>query len=394
MTNQNPLLADWSNQPFHLPPFQQIETKHFRPAIEEGMEKHLKDLQAIIDNPEEPSFENVIVAYDRAGYLLDKVMGVYSNMCSSLNTEELQEVETAMSPILSRHNSKATTLPGLFDKIDQVYQNREKLDLNAEQLRLVERFHMDFTRRGAHFSPEAQKEYAEIKAELASLTTKFQQNVLKDEGTYEMVVTRENLSGCPDSLVEAARQAAVDRKKADDEYVITLSRSLVEPFLVFCNDRSLRKEAWEAWTNRGQLDSERDNIPIAQEILKLRQRQAKLHGFKTFAEYQLVDRMAKTPENVSKLLEDVWERAKVSANKEREALEDYVKESGIDLEDGIQPWDWRYYAEKVRKAKYDFDETLLKPYLSLDSVRKAMFSVSEKLFGFQYIPRDDIQLCK
>eukprot|EP00523_Entomoneis_sp_CCMP467_P005958 CAMPEP_0168733478 /NCGR_PEP_ID=MMETSP0724-20121128/8314_1 /TAXON_ID=265536 /ORGANISM="Amphiprora sp., Strain CCMP467" /LENGTH=683 /DNA_ID=CAMNT_0008780543 /DNA_START=129 /DNA_END=2180 /DNA_ORIENTATION=+ len=388
----NPLLSSWADQPYQLPPFKDIKVEHFQPALEEGMKAHIEDLEAIINNAEDPTFDNVIAPFDRAGSVIEKVSGVYDNMCSSLNTDELQEIQTAMSPILSRHNSKATTLPGLFEKIDKVYQKRMESGLDSEQIRLVERIHMDFTRQGAHFDAEAQKKYADIEAELSSLTTKFQQNVLKDETDYELVLKLDDLKGCPDSLIQAAKQAAKERGKAEDEYVITLSRSLVEPFLVSCDDRALRKVAFEAWTSRGQMDRDRDNVGIAQDILKLRQRQAQLHGYKTFAEYQCVDRMAKTPENVLKLLEDVWERAKVSADKEREALEEYVKESGSELEGGIQAWDWRYYAEKVRKAKYDFDENLLKPYLSLDSVRKAMFSVSERLFGLTYVLREDIQL--
>ena len=387
----NPLLKDWGTQPFNLPPFDEIKTKDFQPALEEAMKAHLGDLQAIVDNNQEATFESVIQAYDQSGSLLSKVQGVFSNMCSSMNTEELQKVQTEMSPILSKHSSRAYTLPGLFEKIDKVYRARKENGLSSEQIRLVERIHLDFVRQGAELSEEAQAELAEIKSRLATLRTEFMQNVLKDESSYEMIIKLEDLEDCPTSLVEAAKQAAVERNKGEDDYVITLSRSLVEPFLVFCKDRELRKQAFEAWTNRGQLDKSRNNIPIAQEMLKLRQKQAKLYGYKSYAEFQCVDRMAKTPETVMQLLENVWERAKESANKEREALEEYVKESGLDLPDGIQPWDWRFVAEKVRIAKYDFDESLLKPYLSLNSVREAMFAVSGNLFGLKYIPRPDIQ---
>lgn len=214
--------------------------------------------------------------------------------------------------------------------------------------------------------------------------------MLKDEETYELVLERDDLSGCPESLIEAAKNAAEERNKAEDEYVITLSRSLVEPFLTFSDRRDLRQRAWEAWTSRGEMSPERDNLKIAVEMLRLRQQVAKLHGYDNFAQYQCVDRMAKTPENVVTLLENVWEKARVSADREREALEQYVKEKYGELEGGIQPWDWRYYAEKVRIAKYDFDEALLKPYLSLDSVTKAVMAVSNKLFGLRYVERDDV----
>ncbi|CAJ1951936.1 unnamed protein product [Cylindrotheca closterium] len=386
----NPLLQDWSSQPFNLPPFGEVKTEDYEPALKEAMIAHLEDLQAIVDSTDEPTFDSVIKAYDQSGGLLDKVQGVFSNMCSSMNTEELQKVQTDMSAVLSKHSSKAYTLPGLFQKINQVYQTRLESGLNSEQIRLVERIHMDFVRQGAELSPEAQEELSQIKANLAELRTKFMQNVLKDESTYELVVTKNDLEDCPDSLIESSKQAAVEREKGEDDYVITLSRSLVEPFLVFCKNRDLRWQAFEAWTQRGQLDESRDNVPIAQEMLKLRQKQAQLYGYKSYAEFQCVDRMAKTPENVMKLLEDVWTRAKVSADKEREELEAYVKESGLDLPGGIEPWDWRFVAEKVRISKYSFDESLLKPYLSLESVREAMFAVSGNLFGLQYKPRPDV----
>jgi peptidyl-dipeptidase Dcp len=215
-------------------------------------------------------------------------------------------------------------------------------------------------------------------------------SVLKDEETYELVLALEDLSGCPESLIEAAKNAAEERNKADHEYVITLSRSLVEPFLTFSDRRDLRQLAWQAWTSRGEMHPDRDNLKIAVDMLKLRQEQARLHGYQNFAQYQCVDRMAKTPEKVVDLLENVWEKAKISANREREAMEQYVAENFGELEGGIQPWDWRYYAEKVRIAKYDFDESLLKPYLSLDSVTKAVMAVSNKLFGLKYVERDDI----
>jgi peptidyl-dipeptidase Dcp len=392
----NPLIESWTSQPFSLPPFDKIKTHHYQPALEAGMKEHLQELKDIADNPDPPTFENVFVAYDRAGSTLGKVGGVFSNMCSSKNTPDLKEVQTTMTPILSRHRSSTFTVPGLFEKIEKVYNQQQQAngdsDLTGEGRRLVDRIFLDFTRAGAHFDKEKQKRNADIQAKLASLSTEFMQNVLKDEETYELVLKREDLSGCPESLIEAAKNAAQERNKEEDEYIITLSRSLVEPFLTFSDRRDLRQTAWEAWTSRGEMDPDRDNLRIAVEMLKLRQEQAHLHGYKNFAQYQCIDRMAKTPENVVELLENVWEKARASANREREAMEQYVKESFGELEDGIQPWDWRYYAEKVRIAKYDFDESLLKPYLSLESVTKAVMAVSNKLFGLKYVERNDVPL--
>lgn len=387
----NPLLQDWSTQPFKLPPFQSIKPSHFPSAFDTAMKLHKQDLQTITTNAEAPTFENTIAAYDRTGSVLSQVSAVFGNMCSSLNTDELKEVQKEMVPILSRHSSSTYTLPGLFEKIQAIYEQRNDLGLTAEQVRLVERFYIDFSRQGAAFSEEEKQEYADIKAKLASLQTEFAQNVMKDEETFEIVLSKDDMEGCPESLIEAAKEAAKERNKGDDEYVITLSRSLMEPFLTYSDRRAMREKAWRQWSKRGELAEDRQNLPIALEMLKLRKRQAEMHGCSSFAEYQCKDLMAKKPENVMNLLENVWERAKVSANKEREALEEYCKEIGDDLgEEGVEPWDWRYYAEKVRIAKYDFDESLLKPYLSLEKVTEAVMAVSNKLFGLQYTKRDDI----
>mmetsp|Transcript_43020 Transcript_43020/g.130976 ORF Transcript_43020/g.130976 Transcript_43020/m.130976 type:complete len:815 (-) Transcript_43020:154-2598(-) len=405
----NPLLSDWSSEPYHLPPFRLIEPSHFRPAFDVAMERHMSDLKSIVESNDDdddspPTFESVIAAHDRAGSLLSKISSVFGNYCSSLNTDEMKAVQSEMSPVLSRHGSAAVTLPGLFERIDAVYRNRNDSGLDDEQIRLVERVHLDFTRQGADFTDERKEEYAEIEAELAALQTSFMQNVMTDEETWCMTLGEEDLVGCPDSLIEASKSAAEDRRKKkkttttggegeeDAAYVITLSRSLVEPFLTFSSRRDLRETAWEAWTKRGELHPERDNLAIAAKILKLRKRQANLHGCATFSEYQCKDTMAGTPERVMELLEDVWVRAKEAADREREALEKFVEEeSGDELEGGIRPWDWRYYAERVRVARYSFDESALKPYLSLDAVSNAVMSVSNKLFGLTYVKRDDVE---
>ena len=229
-------------------------------------------------------------------------------------------------------------------------------------------------------------------AELASLQTEFMQNVLKDEEEWEMVLTAKDMEGCPADIVAAARQAAIDRKhNGPDDHVVTLGRSLVEPFLTYSSRRDLRQKAFEAWTSRGELSKERDNLSIATKILRLRKRQAELMDKSTFAEYQTEDTMAQTPENVMKLLTNVWARAKEAANREREMMEAFLTEKGETLEGGIQPWDWRYYAEQVRQANYNFDESELKPYLSLDAVTNAVFDVSNKLYGLKYVKRDDVE---
>ena len=347
-----------------------------------------QDLEAIATSGEN-DFDSILKAYDRAGGLYSKVGSVYGNYLSSLNTPEMQEVQTAMAPVLSRHRSKTYAVPGLFEKIEAMYNMREEKlstgEWDTEQARLAERIYLNFVRQGAKLDPKSKDEYADIQAELAGLQTSFIQNMLKDEETWEMVLSEGDMEGCPSDLVSAARQAALDRGHAgEDQYVITLGRSLVEPFLTYSSRRDLREKAFAAWTSRGELSEERDNLAIATQILKLRKRQAELMGHETFAEFQTEDTMAKNPETVMQLLLNVWERAKESANRERTMLEEFVAESGETLNGGIQPHDWRYYAEKVRKANYDFDESELKPYLSLDSVTNAIFDVSGKLFGLKY----------
>jgi len=386
----NPLLQDWAKtEPFGMPPFNKIKSEHFKPAFEATMQAHLQDLASIVENAEAPSFENVCAAFDRSGSELDKVSMVFSNLCSSLNTEDLQKVQVEMAPLIAGHTSKIYTFPGLFEKLDRVKSSGMD-GLTPEQCQLVERLHLDFVREGARFSEEDKKKYAEITAKLATLCTEFQQNVLADESSYTIPLQRSDLDGCPEELVDAAQEAA--KAAGKEGYVMTLSRSLVEPFLTFAEKREMREKAWRAWTRRGELDAGRDNKRIAEEILKLRQQQAGMHGHATYSHYACDDMMAKTPERVMELLTQVWDKAKVSANKEREALEEYVKSMEPEKSDvSIEPWDWRYYAEKVRQAKYDFDESELKPYLSLEAVTAAAFEVSSKLFGLKYVERPDIQ---
>eukprot|EP00814_Leptocylindrus_danicus_P010141 CAMPEP_0116019558 /NCGR_PEP_ID=MMETSP0321-20121206/9303_1 /TAXON_ID=163516 /ORGANISM="Leptocylindrus danicus var. danicus, Strain B650" /LENGTH=736 /DNA_ID=CAMNT_0003490141 /DNA_START=132 /DNA_END=2342 /DNA_ORIENTATION=+ len=396
-SNTNPLLSDWSSQPFHIPPFADIKAEHFQPAFEVSMKEHMDELQAIVDNADEPTFDNVLLPYDRAGHLLGRVSHVFGTLSSSMNTDEIKKLDKEMSPILSRHTSSAYHLPGLFDKIKAVYDQREDaaLNLTDEQKRLVKVVYDNFTRKGANFSEEQKKEYAELLAELSSLHVAFGQNVLVDEETFEMVLKLEDMVGCPDSFIAAAKTAAQERNKADDEYVLTLSRTFVEPFLTYADRRDLRESLFKSWTQRGQLHPDRNNVKIAVDILKLRQKQAEFFGCKNYAEWQLKDRMANTVEKVSNLLNDVWPRAKEAANKERVQMEEFIRRNSSNstdgdagLDGGIQPWDWRYYAQK---ANSDVDVTAeLKPYLSREAVFQMATDVSSKLYNLKYVERPDI----
>ena len=393
----NPLLESWEHEPWHMPPFSRILPEHFLPAFEHGCAEHLQELEAIVDNKAAPDFDNVMRDYDRSGSLFTKISNVFCNLCGSANSKELQVVQTAMAPILSRHKTATYTLPGLYKKIETVYESRNSnnaslgLALTAEQVRLCERLQMDFKRAGAAFSEAQQQEYGQILVELSTLETQFQQNVMKDEEFSFIVLDQADLVGLPASLVESAREAAVERNCAADEYVITLSRSLVEPFLTYSERRDLREKAFHLWTRRGELDSSRNNKEIAENILALRLKQAKLHNYETFAHYQLADTMAAVPEKVDELLSSVWQRAKVSADRERVALEKYAKEECVSLDGGIQSWDWRFYAARVRNSTYSFDESELKPYLSLEKVTAAVMEVSGRLYNLKYTHRPDIK---
>jgi len=377
VNHHNPLLVDWSKtEPYGLPPFGRIAPQHFKPAFEAGMDHQLHELQAIVDAAEPPTFENTIAAFDRCGGVLGQTGAVFSNLCSSNSPPELQKVQLEMAPKLAAHRSKVSTFPGLFARIAAVHdhldsdEDEDTCALTGEQRRLVERIHLDFVRSGAKFDAASQARYSEIMERLSTLMTRFQQNVMADESEVSFDLTEADLDGCPDFLVSAARSAAVERGKPDG-YVITLSRSLVEPFL----------KAWQLWTNRGQLNQARDNHKIAKEILQLRVEQAALHGYDSFAAYQNSDSMAQTPARVMELLERVWVPACRSANSERALLEEFLGEA-------VEPWDWRYCAEKVRMQQFDFDESQLKPFLSLPAMQRALFSTAERLFGLRFVRID------
>ncbi|CAK4690606.1 hypothetical protein LEN26_019422 [Aphanomyces euteiches] len=386
-TGNNPLLAEWSVRPYSFPPFEDIKAEHFEPAFQVAWAKHLDELKQIADNPQEPTFDNTIKTFDRVGGLLSAIQGVYFNLTASLCTPDLQVVQRKLAGPMAEHRAKVVSFPGLFERINHVYKMRTTSNLNAEQIRLVERFHLDFVRQGALFDKKTQDKYNDIVKELAELTTTFRQQVTTDESDVVVHVDESELVGLPDDIIAAARQAAIDRKL--DGYVITLGRSLVEPFLTTCENRDARERVWKAWTSRGELSPDRDNCSIAVRILKLRSEQARIHGYKSFAAYQTNDTMAKTPEAVMGLLERVWAPAKVAANKERQVLSEYAVSVGDNPD--IRPSDWRYYAEKVRAAKYDLDESEVKPYFSLDRMVEAVFNVANRLYGISFHLRTDLK---
>jgi peptidyl-dipeptidase Dcp len=380
----NPLLQPWAAS-FGLPPFIHIKPEHFARAFESALREHDAEIEAIARNAHAPTFENTIAALDGAGRNLVRISLLFQNLASSCTTEALQAVERDIAPKLAAHHIAIHLNPDLFSRIDALHARRESLDLGAEQVRMLERIHLDFVLDGAALPATARKRYGEIVERLAVLTTQFGQNVLGDE-THHVVWLRQaqDLAGLPDDVRAAARAAAGERGEPD-AWAITLSRSLAVPFLTYSARRDLRERVYAAWKTRGEHPGERDNRPVAREMLALRAEQARLMGYASFADFALVDRMAGTPRAVDELLQQVWRRAKSRCEEEFAALREFAGTADI------QPWDWRFYAEQVRRTRYDIDDAAIKPYFSLDRMRGAAFDCASRLFGISFTPRPDLR---
>ncbi len=388
MTTTNPLLAPWDT-PFGLPPFAAVRHEHFEPAFDVAIAGHLAEIDAIGQSTEPPSFDNTVAALDRSGRLLDRISGLFYNLTSSETSTELQAVQMRMAPRMAAHASAVSMHKALFARVDALHEARRTLGLAPEQSRLLERQHFDFVRAGARLGPSEQARYAQIMARLAELTTRFGQNVLADETGWQLVLKGDaDTAGLPDFVLASARQAARDRGLDDGAAVVTLSRSHIVPFLTFSERRDLREAAWRAWTTRGEHEGTHDNRPIAQEILSLRNEQARLHGYACYADYALADTMAGEQAAVTALLTQVWEPAKARAAEEQAALEAMALSRGEALQ--VEAWDWRYYAEKVRRVRYDLDEAEVKPYFPLDRMVLAAFDCAQRLFGLTFTPRPEI----
>ncbi len=391
----NPLLENW-NTPFGLPPFDLIRAEHFIPAFEVALKAHRDEIDAIAANADAPTFDNTIAAFDKSGRLYTRIEQVYYNLTASETSPALQAAERELAMPLAAHGNAVYMHAALFKRVDALHGKRAALGLTSEQLRLLERIHLDFVRAGAQLSGDAQKRYAEVTEKLAGLTTQFSQNVLADEAEYQMLLkTEDDLSGLPEYLRAAAKQAAVERD-VKDGYVITLSRSLVVPFLTYSTRRDLREVAFKAWIARGEgsnIPGKYDNRPLIAEIMKLRLEQAKLHGYASYADYALVDTMAGSKDAVAKLLNDVWVPAKARTEDERAALQALAnaENAGRGVKLKVEPWDWRYYAEKVRQARYDLDDAQVKPYFSLDRMVEAVFDCAQRLFGISFVARPDLK---
>ncbi len=387
MSQQNPLLAEW-NTPFQVPPFDLINNAHYREAFAHALKLNEDEIDRIANNDEAPTFVNTIAAMENSGEALSKVSGVFFNLSGSNTNDEMQTIQREMAPKLSAHNSKVMLNEKLFARVEVLYLGREALDLNAEALRVLERYHSNFVRSGAKLEGDERKRMAEVSSELATLGTQFSQNILSDESSYELILEKgDDLAGLPDFLISAAAAAAKERGH-EGKYVITLSRSLIEPFLQFSSRRDLRETAYMAWIARGESGGDTDNRELISRTLKLREERANLLGFKTFADFKLDDQMAKTPDAVRDLLIKVWEPAKKRAGQEVQKLQELANSQGANFK--IAAWDWRYYSEKVRGAEHDLDEAEIKPYLQLERMIEAAFETANRLFGLSFEERNDI----
>jgi peptidyl-dipeptidase Dcp len=382
----NPLLADWTT-PDEVPPFDAIKPEHFRPAYAQALADHDAEIAAIAANPEPPGFDNTIAALELSGRALAKVGDVFHMLTGAHSNDALLEIEREMSPLIARHWNQINTNATLFARIDTVMRQAGTLGLTAEQARVLERYHTGFRRSGAALEDLAKKRLAEIIERLAALGTAFSQNVLADEQAYTLALDGEaELAGLPDFMREALRSEAQERGL--DGHVVTLSRSSVEPFLQFSGRRDLREKIFRAFTRRGDNGGTTDNKAIIAEMVKLRAERARLLGFPDFAHYRLDDAMAKTPAAVRHLLDTVWAQARSRALADRDALQELVREDGGNFK--LAAWDWRYYAEKLRQQRCDFDEAAIKPYLNLDRLIEAAFYTAQRLFGLTFSPHPDV----
>jgi peptidyl-dipeptidase Dcp len=379
----NPLLSDWTT-PFELPPFADISDDDFAPAFEVAIKQARENIKAIADNTAAPTFENTIEAFEQAEEGFGRVLSVFYNLAGADSTPKREELQREFSPKLAVYSSEISMNAALFDRIDTLWQQRDKLGLSDEQQRVLMLSHRGFVRAGARLQGKAKQRLKDVLQELAILGTRFSQNLLADERAWFMELAEDELAGLPDFLITAAREAG--QEKGLNRPVITLSRSLITPFLQSSEMRDLRRKAYEAFVARGANAGETDNRAIAAQTLALRQERAALLGYQDFASYKLETEMAKTPQAVRDLLMRVWQPAKAAADRDAKALTEMMHGDGINGD--LQAWDWRYYSEKRRKELHDLDEAAIKPYLQLDRMIEAAFDCANRLFGLEFSQLD------
>jgi peptidyl-dipeptidase Dcp len=381
ISETNPLLANYDT-PYQAPPFDRIENDHYKPAILEAIKINQKEIEAIANNPDKPTFENTIVAFENSGVLLNRITTTFSNLNSANTNDTLQALAKELAPELSKNSDNIYLNEKLFARVKKIWDTQKEYKLNTEQAKLLEKKYKAFVRSGANLTPNQKTRLRQINGELSVLSLKFGDNVLAENNAYELVIdTKEQLSGLPEEIIQAAADDAKESGKAG-KWVFTLQNASVMPFLQFADNRELRKEIWTAYQKRGTNGNEHDNRINVAEITNLRAEKAILLGYKNHAAYVLEERMAKTPEAVYGLLDQLWKPALEKAKAEEADIKKMMLADGI--KDNVQPYDWRYYTEKIRKHRYDLDEQELKPYFSLENVRQGIFTVTGNLYGLQY----------
>ncbi len=385
--SRNPLLEEWDT-PFGIPPFSEVKIEHYKPAVLAAIEEHNKEIEAIINNPEAPSFENTIVALDNSGALFSRVYSVFGSETSINSTPELMAVETELAPIVSAHFNEISMNEQLYQRVKAVYDNRDNLGLEPDQMRLLTETYKDYEKSGATLPEDKKAELKKINSRISELQLKFEQNVLKETAAFNLVVDNEaDLSGLPEAAKEAAAQRAAE-KGMEGKWVFGLDNASVMPFLQFDDNRTLRTELINGYLHRGDNDNENDNKAIIIEMVNLYNQKAKIMGYDNYAEFVLQDRMAKTPEAVYNLLDQLWTPALKSAKRELADMYPIAKAQGVN--DELTAADWRYYFEKAKAEKFNLSEDELKPYFKFENVREGIFYVANRLYGITFTQLNNV----
>ena len=384
--NKNPFLKPY-NTPHDTAPFHLIKIEHYEPALLEGMKEQNEEIDAIVNNPEAPTFQNTIVALEKSGALLDRVTTVFGNLMSAETSDEMQELAEKMMPVLSEHSNNISLNEKLFARIKAVYEQKDQLQLKGEDAQLLQKTYDGFVRSGANLTGEAKEKFRQLNTELSILTLRFSQNLLKETNNYELALTEKQLEGLPESSLESYAQTAKDKGKEGS--IITLDAPSFVPFMKYCDDRSLRREVYMAYNTQCTHNNEYNNVDIIKQLVNIRMELAHLLGFSTFAEYKLKKRMAETSDAVYKLLNQLLDAYTPAALKEVAEVEALAREmEGNDFQ--LMPWDWAYYSEKLKNKKFNLNEEELRPYFELSQVEKGVFGLATRLYGITFKENKEI----
>ena len=383
----NPFLEEW-NAPFSAPPFEKIKVSHYKPALIKGMEIQTKEIEQIVSNPEEPTFKNTIEALEFSGEILKKTKPIFNAMKSAMTNDKMQEISKEMAPLLSKHSDDILLNEALFQRIKAVWENKDRESLTPEQTRVLNEYYKEFVRNGANLDDDKKLQLRKINEELSLLSIQFGENVLKEVNRFEMVLDDEaDLAGLPDAVIKSAAETAAE-KGYEDRWVFTIQKPSLIPFLQYSEKRILREKMFKAYISQGDHDDELDNKEILEKMVALRIRRANLLGYDTHADFVLEKNMAGEPDKVYELLDKLWKPALKRAKKEATELQKMIDQENGQFE--LEPWDWWYYAEKLKKARYDLDEEMLRPYFQLEHVRQGAFDLAGKLWGLTFEKRNDL----